>query len=116
MVGIKARFEPLNLSKYFTENNTFSASFVKHGKPEPDLFLYAAEKMNYKPQECIVVEDSIYGIMAGLKANMTVVAYLEHILYDKKEYIEKIKSLGNVHFCNNMIELKEFLLNYKNRK
>ena len=57
-----------------------------------------------------------YGIMAGLKANMTVVAYLEHILYDKKEYIEKIKSLGNVHFCNNMIELKEFLLNYKNRK
>ena len=111
LVGIKARFEPLNLERYFNENNTFSASFVKHGKPEPDLFLYAAEKMNYSPEECIVIEDSIYGIMAGLKANMNVVAYLEHILYDKNEYIEKINSLGKVHICNNMTEVKELLLN-----
>ena len=45
LVGIKARFEPLNLGRYFNDENTFSASFVKYGKPEPDLFLYAAEKM-----------------------------------------------------------------------
>ena len=49
--------------------------------------------------------------MAGLKANMTVIAYLEHILYDKKEYIEQIKSLGNVHICNDMLEVKDLLLN-----
>lgn len=110
LVGIKARFEPLNLGRYFNDENTFSASFVKYGKPEPDLFLYAAEKMNYAPKECVVIEDSIYGIMAGLKANMTVVAYLEHILYDKKEYIEQIKSLGNVHICNDMLEVKDLLL------
>lgn len=111
LVGIKARFEPLNLGRYFNDENTFSASFVKYGKPEPDLFLYAAEKMKYAPKECVVIEDSIYGIMAGLKANMTVIAYLEHILYDKKEYIEQIKSLGNVHICNDMLEVKDLLLN-----
>ena len=110
LVGIKARFEPLNLKRYFSDKNVFSASFVAQGKPEPDLFLYAAEKMNYSPKDCIVVEDSIYGIIAGLKANMTVVAYLEHILYDKKEYIKQINSLGKVHICNNMIELKKLLL------
>ncbi len=110
LIGIKARFKPLNLGCYFNDENTFSANFVKYGKPEPDLFLYAAEKMNYAPKECVVIEDSIYGIMAGLKANMTVIAYLEHILYDKKEYIEQIKSLGNVHICNDMLEVKDLLL------
>ena len=110
LTGIKARFEPLNLERYFSREKVFSASFVAHGKPEPDLFLYAAEKMNYTPKDCIVVEDSIYGITAAIKANMTVIAYLEHILYDKKEYIKKINSLGKVHICNNMIEVKDLLL------
>lgn len=111
LTGIKARFEPLNLERYFSKDKIFSAGFVAHGKPEPDLFLYAADKMNYNPKDCIVIEDSIYGIIAGLKANMTVIAYLEHILYDKKEYIKQINSLGNVHICNNMIEVKKLLLN-----
>ena len=110
LTGIKARFEPLKLQRYFNDERVFSASFVTHGKPEPDLFLYAAEKMNYTTKDCIVVEDSIYGIIAAIKANMTVIAYLEHILYDKKEYIKKINSLGKVHICNNMIEVKDLLL------
>ena len=111
LAGIKARFEPLELQRYFNNERVFSANFVAQGKPEPDLFLYAADKMNYNPKDCIVIEDSIYGIIAGLKANMTVIAYLEHILYDKKEYIKQINSLGNVHICNNMIEVKKLLLN-----
>ena len=108
--GIKARFEPLNLKRYFDKENVFSASFVAHGKPEPDLFLYAANKMNYESKDCIVIEDSIHGIIAGLKANMTVIAYLEHILYDKQEYIKKINSLGQVHICSDMIEVKKLIL------
>lgn len=111
LAGIKARFEPLELQRYFNNERVFSANFVAQGKPEPDLFLYAADKMNYNPKDCIVIEDSIYGIIAGLKANMTVIAYLEHILYNKKEYIKQINSLGNVHICNNMIEVKKLLLN-----
>ena len=66
--------------------------------------------MNYLPKDCIVIEDSIYGITAAIKASMTVIAYLEHILYNKKEYIERINSLGKVHICNNMIEVKNLLL------
>lgn len=108
--GIKARLNPLNLDRYFNKENVFSASFVAQGKPEPDLFLYAADKMNYAPKDCIVIEDSTYGIMAGIKANMTVIAYLEHILYDKNEYIKEINALGKVYICNNMIELKDLLL------
>ena len=105
LVGIKARFDPLSLERYFSKDTVFSADFVAQGKPEPDLFLYAAKKMNYEPKDCIVIEDSIYGIMAGLKANMTVIAYLEHVLYDKEAYVKKINSLGNIHICKILLNI-----------
>jgi HAD superfamily hydrolase (TIGR01509 family) len=53
----------------------FSASEVAHGKPAPDLFLYAAEKMGVDPSNCVVVEDSRYGVEAGRAAGMDVLAY-----------------------------------------
>lgn len=62
------------LSDYFT-NNLFTRSLVKHGKPAPDLFLYAAEKMGVNPKQCIVIEDSPAGIEAGLAANMQVIHF-----------------------------------------
>jgi len=49
------------------EGRIFSASQVERGKPEPDLFLYAAEQVGVSPGRCVVVEDSQYGV-AGAKA------------------------------------------------
>lgn len=53
----------------------FSASMVAHGKPEPDLFLYAAERMGCLPETCVVVEDSLLGVTAAVAAGMRVLAY-----------------------------------------
>jgi HAD superfamily hydrolase (TIGR01509 family) len=53
----------------------FSAQDVPRGKPHPDLFLYAAERMGAEPGRCLVVEDSPYGITAAKKAGMTVIGY-----------------------------------------
>ncbi|WP_135081630.1 HAD family hydrolase [Terasakiella sp. SH-1] len=49
----------------------FSAEMVSRGKPAPDLFLYAAEKMGVSPNRCLVIEDSPVGIKAAKKAGMT---------------------------------------------
>ena len=54
----------------------FSASMVKRGKPAPDLFLYAAEKMGVPPKDCIVVEDSAKGIRAAVAAGMRAVGFI----------------------------------------
>lgn len=51
---------------------TFTASLVEHGKPAPDLFLYVADKMKADPARCIVIEDSLSGVRAGLAAGMQV--------------------------------------------
>lgn len=57
--------------------NIFSASEVERGKPAPDLFLFAAQKMSMKPEQCYLVEDSIHGVKAGVAAGMTVIGYGE---------------------------------------
>ncbi|MEM6615308.1 MAG: HAD family hydrolase [Pseudomonadota bacterium] len=53
----------------------FSASQVKRGKPAPDLFLFAAARMGAEPQHCIVIEDSVAGVQAGVSAGMPVIGF-----------------------------------------
>jgi HAD superfamily hydrolase (TIGR01509 family) len=53
----------------------YSASEVKRGKPAPDLFLHAAERMGTAPADCAVVEDSAFGVEAALAAGMRAFAY-----------------------------------------
>jgi HAD superfamily hydrolase (TIGR01509 family) len=50
----------------------FTASQVQHGKPAPDLFLFAAARMGADPARTLVIEDSLTGLRAGLAAGMTV--------------------------------------------
>ena len=45
-----------------------SGYMVEKGKPEPDIYLYAAEKLGVKPENCMVLEDSPAGILAGYRA------------------------------------------------
>ena len=52
--------------------HAYSAELVSAGKPAPDIFLYAAEKINAAPEKCLVIEDSANGVLAGLAAGMTV--------------------------------------------
>ena len=51
-----------------------TGSQVKRGKPEPDIFLRAAELLGTEPKNCAVIEDSKPGVAAGLAAGMTVIA------------------------------------------
>ena len=53
----------------------FSSSMVKRGKPAPDIFLHAAEKMGTDPSRCVVIEDSPLGVEGAVAANMTAIGY-----------------------------------------
>ena len=59
----------------FFDGRLYSAEMVKRGKPAPDLFLYAAEQMNAKLENCWVIEDSFAGVKAALAANMNVILF-----------------------------------------
>lgn len=63
------------LDKFFTADRTFSAYDINVWKPQPDLFLHAAKQMAVDPANCVVIEDSMPGIDAGLAAGMQVIGY-----------------------------------------
>jgi len=65
ITGLFARFE----------GRIFSVDQVDHGKPAPDIFLFAAEHQGASPDRCAVIEDSVSGVTAGLAAGMTVFAF-----------------------------------------
>lgn len=52
--------------------HVYSADLVAAGKPAPDIFFYAAAKIGAEPSRCLVLEDSVNGVRAGLAAGMTV--------------------------------------------
>lgn len=62
----------LQIGHYF--NAHCHLELVKQGKPAPDIYLLAAEKLDVSPQDCLVFEDSFAGVTAAKAAGMTVVA------------------------------------------
>lgn len=62
----------LSLYKYFDVDA--KGAFLKRGKPFPDIFLKAAQKLKLKPEECVVFEDSLNGIISAKRAKMKCVA------------------------------------------
>lgn len=58
----------LKINQYI--DRIFSASQVEHGKPAPDLFLFATKEMGFDPSECLVLEDAPSGINAAKAAGM----------------------------------------------
>ncbi|NKC01222.1 MAG: HAD-IA family hydrolase [Pseudomonadales bacterium] len=57
------------------DENLFSTHLVEKGKPEPDLFLHAAHTMGFEPAECIVIEDSVNGVVAAKRAGMKAIGF-----------------------------------------
>ena len=59
----------------FFRPHLFSAGQVRRGKPEPDLFLHAANAMGHAPEDCLVIEDSTAGVTAARRAGMRVLGF-----------------------------------------
>ena len=74
-----------------------SGEMFAESKPNPDIYLTAAKKLNVKPEECLVIEDSYFGIEAGKRAGMKVLAF-EDTRYgiDQSRADEKIKHILDI--------------------
>ena len=60
------------ITKYF--DVVVSADEVANPKPDPEVFLVAAKKLGVAPEDCVVVEDSVFGVRAAKAANMKCIA------------------------------------------
>jgi len=93
----------------FFEPNIFSATMVKRGKPEPDLFLHAARTMGFAPEQCIVIEDSPAGIKAAHAAGMQVFAFTGGSHAEISNLLETVRALKPTAIFDDMAGLSSLI-------
>ena len=82
------------LTQYFDEIT--SADAVELGKPHPAVFMHCAQLLGSAPHECLVLEDSVNGMIAGKAARMKVIVVPDELHFDDPRFAladMKLKSL-----------------------
>ena len=90
---VENRVKRLGWEKYF--NALVGGDQIKNGKPAPDIFLLAAEKIKINPADCYVFEDSFNGVRAGAAAKSATIMVIDCV-----EPTEEIKNLCAAVFDN----------------
>lgn len=108
MERIRLALEVTGLLPFFG-SNLFSASMVAHGKPAPDLFLYAARRMGVDPARCVVVEDSPAGVHAATRAGMRVLAFAGASHAQSPAHRRALEALNPTVIFDDMLKLLELL-------
>ncbi|RQD74650.1 MAG: HAD family phosphatase [Halanaerobium sp. MSAO_Bac5] len=78
---IELIYQKFGLDKYM--EGYVDGNSVEKGKPEPEIFLKAAEKLQLKAEECLVIEDSEHGITAANKAGMKSIGFARNTDYNQ---------------------------------
>ena len=91
----------LSIRQYF--DFTHSAENESHGKPHPAVYLTVADQLQIQPKKCLVIEDSLNGIISGKAARMTVVCIPE-----KSHSPEPKLSLADYQFDDLLLFLNQF--------
>lgn len=76
-----------DLTKYF--DDTICGDEVTHGKPHPEIFLTACQKLDVKPEEALVLEDSEAGILAAYDGRIDVIC-VPDMKYPEPQFVEKV--------------------------
>ena len=81
--------------------NIFSCYAIQKWKPEPDVYLWAAKTMGFKPSECLVIEDSVSGVIGATRGGFDVYGYTEH------GYNKELEAVATKTFCSmsNLLDL-----------
>ena len=73
--GLERKLRQVGLWEHFAPH-VYSAGHVAKAKPAPDLFLHAAAALDIAPSDCLVLEDSVNGVVGAKAAGMTVWGFL----------------------------------------
>lgn len=101
---VRISLDATELTRFFGRN-LFSANDVNEGKPAPDLYLHVAHQMNIPAKDCIVVEDSPFGVMAAVTAGMAAIGFVGGSHADE-DLAGKLKDAGATTVIADMRTLK----------
>lgn len=93
----------------------FSADQVRRGKPAPDLFLLAADRLGIPPQACAVMEDSPHGIVGARAAGMRAVGFTggTHLAGMQDDHARRLRDAGAVAVLPDLTGILDALLDHQ---
>ena len=107
---VAAALRITGLTPFFADRIT-TFEHVARPKPEPDVFIEAARRAGYRPQDCIVIEDSVTGVTAAQAAGCTVLGFAgTHPVRD--EHAVKLLAAGARFAFNHMATLPNLVRGY----
>lgn len=105
-VNVDFFFKHFALGTWFDREKTICDNGKFELKPAPDIFLFAAEKINVPISDCLIIEDSPSGLLAAKNAGARTVAYIENnspVDYNKIKHLVDLK----INSLDEIIELIE---------
>jgi HAD superfamily hydrolase (TIGR01509 family) len=98
--------DAMDICKFF--GAVLTAEDIIRSKPDPEIFLKCARKLNSKPSKCVVIEDSIFGVKAAKNAGMRCVAVLTGVY--RREELDPAKPDLIVNSLKQSSEILDFIL------
>ncbi|WP_299289925.1 HAD family phosphatase [uncultured Paracoccus sp.] len=91
------------LERWF-QGRAFSADQVAQGKPAPDLFLLAADRLGVAPADCVVLEDSPHGVTGALRARARAVGFVggTHLALRREDHAALLRAKGAAPVLDDM--------------
>lgn len=101
VTGLKSRFE----------GRAFSTESVSRGKPEPDIFLFAAGRLGISPKDCLVVEDAVAGVRAATAAGIPSLGFVggSHLAERRAKHGQQFRAAGAMAVIEDLREALNFI-------
>ncbi len=106
-----ATLEISGLESWF-EGTATSASEVAQGKPAPDIFLLALERLKLKPSDCVVLEDSPHGVKGALAAGIPAIGFVggSHLMGKRDAHEAILRDAGAVHVFERLEDVERHII------
>lgn len=101
---IKLNLTKVDLIEFFSDDRIFSCYEINKWKPDPAIYTHAANQMGFVPEDCLVIEDSTYGVQAAIGGGFDVLIYAN-------ENKRKKFNLKDQSFFSKMSDLNKILAN-----
>ena len=105
---INLNLTKVDLIQFFPIDRIFSCYDIGKWKPDPGIYIHAAKQMGFFPEDCIVVEDSVYGVQAAIAGGFDVLIYANE---DKRKNF----NFNNPFYFDQMEQLNDILSSQNSR-